>query len=191
MQQRDYSESAAKNWLSDTRDARRQARQALIEMPASIPSRVTVHPPEIVRLAHNAVLDYYSHLQVKSGVTNGKWERELCTVDLPQDGRVDAGRTDEYGRIDVAEPVQHVGWQSVDVSLNNLATLFDEDNQVRIEIYADGELFDIERATYYMPPLVTKTAFRHLDTILEDLGWVPDAATADRAAENNEVLTHE
>jgi hypothetical protein len=191
MQQRDYSESAAKNWLSDTRDARRQARQALIEMPASIPNEVTVNPPQIVRLAHNAVLDYYSHLQVKSGVTNGEWEQELATVEIPTSGAVNAGRTDDYGRIDLDSPVQHVQWREVTVTLGKLAELFDEDNQVKIRIFADGDLYGVERETFYLPPVVTKAAFRQLDTVLEDLGWVPEAATADRAAENNEVLTHE
>jgi hypothetical protein len=191
MQRQNHSESAAKNWLSDTRDARRQARKALIEMPASVPNRVTVNPPQIVRLAHNALLDYYSHLQVKSGVTNGHWSEELATVEIPTDGAVDAGRTDEYGRIDIREPVQHVEWDPVSVSLENLAATFDEDNQVQVRVFADDELHHVARETYFIPPVVTKAAFRKLDTVLEDLGWVPEAATADRAAENNEVLTHE
>lgn len=191
MQRQNHSESAAKNWLSDTRSARRQARQALIEMPASVPNRVTVNPPQIVRLAHNALLDYYSHLQVKSEVTNGHWDEDLATVQVPSDGAVDAGRTDEYGRIDIREPVQHVDWVTKTVSLESLAETFDEDNQVQVRVFADDELHHVARETYFIPPVVTKAAFRKLDVVLEDLGWVPEAATTDRAAQNNEVLTHE
>jgi hypothetical protein len=191
MQQQDHSESAAKNWLSDARDARRNLRQTLLEMPGQIPAYVTVDPPEVVRLAHNALFDYYSHVQVKQNATNGLWDEPLCEVSIPTDGEVDAGRTDEYGRAGLRNPVEHTDWRRENASLANLARLYDEDNHVRVRVLADGEPYSVERATYYVPPILVRKAFRQLDRVINDLGWVPEAATRERRAGPEEVLTHD
>lgn len=191
MRQQDHTESASKNWLSDTRESRRRARRGLMELPADIQSRLVVYPPESQRVAHKALLDYHSHLAVKDGATNGLWTEHLATVAVPTGGTVDAGRTNVYGDLDLDTAVDHVDWRELDVSLATLASQFDEANGIRIEVLADGDYHHTERVTYYTPPIVIKRAFRQLDAVLNDLGWVPEAATRERRATDTEVLTHE
>jgi len=191
MRQQDPTESASKNWLSDTRESRRRARRALIELPADVQPHLTVYPPEGQRVAHKALLDYHSHLAVKDEATNGLWTEHLATVEVPTDGRVNAGRTNVYGDLDIDTAVDHVAWRELDVSLATLASQFDETNQIQIEVWADGEHHHTERVTYYAPSVVIKRAFRQLDTVLNDLGWVPEAATKERRATDTEVLTHD
>lgn len=185
---REEIQSARSAYVRKTHDVAEELAEELESIPPSVDNWDTQSDLPSVQFAHNILLRYAGRVAPKSSDLRGDlWEEVLDHVTVPKPGqRVDCGRTNAYGEIDLDNVDALIETTTVPLSLEGL-DWWRQKNQIDIICVADGgDTVRRLRQTHHLPLAGIRLLQSQLNQCIDDLGWLGEAAEEDY--EEEEVL---
>lgn len=185
------NDASKSKWVSDTHDYRREAVQVREEIPPQLVHTNPFDVPEIVDYYNRLLYKYHGQLLPKAEAVGDLWTTQLGSVDVPPSGQtVDAGMADVFGNVDTSGAIHGLEWEPRPVSLANLRDWREASFTVTL-VYQDpgmGPQNIVERKALYLPVNAIDTCMDQLNRVLEDLGWLPDAAEKELSGADDPLM---
>jgi hypothetical protein len=174
----DDRERTRANWFDEMEKARIDCMAGFRECDdRGVPLRNAINPSRDAIQLHHRVCDYHSHFApyAETGVRFDGWDEVVGTILVPTAGEYEAGRTNDWGEVDLAAAQAAIDFHEVPVTCGNIIDEWLEGKHVAATLLLDnGDTSRQVSYRVYIPPYIAHRLRSKLDIIRARLKWLPD-----------------